>query len=94
MPFEAALAAIGWHGKVHKSVLEIEEIDVDKMTDRVRRQLEALAPFVRDGGLVRFEDADSDGFVACEDCDDSDADINPDGVELIGDAVDSNCDDI
>ena len=28
MPFEAALAAIGWHGKVHKSVLEIEEIDV------------------------------------------------------------------
>ena len=59
MPFEAALATIGWHGKVHKSVLEIEEIDVDKMTDRVRRQLEALAPFVRDGGLVRFESEES-----------------------------------
>lgn len=59
MPFEAALAAIGWHGKGQKTVLEIDEIDVDKITERVRQRLEALAPFVRDGSFVRFESEES-----------------------------------
>lgn len=59
MPVDAALAAIGWHGKSQRNMLEIDEIDVDKMTDRVRQRFEALAPFVRDGSLVRFESEES-----------------------------------
>ena len=35
-------------------------------------------------------DADSDGFAACEDCDDSDDEISPDGEELCDD-VDNDC---
>jgi len=41
-------------------------------------------------------DADADGYydIACGglDCDDADADINPDGVEYCGNGVDDNCD--
>ena len=59
MPFDAALAAIGWHGKGQKTVLEIDEIDVDKITERVSQRFEALAPFVRDGSFVRFESEES-----------------------------------
>jgi hypothetical protein len=36
-------------------------------------------------------DADNDGFVVGEDCDDNNADVNPDAVELC-DSVDNNCD--
>lgn len=59
MPLDAALAAIGWHGKGQRNMLEIGEIDVDKITERVHQRLEALAPFVRDGGFVRFESEES-----------------------------------
>ncbi|CAB5707435.1 Uncharacterised protein [Delftia tsuruhatensis] len=59
MPLDAALAAVGWHGKSHRTLLIIEEIDVDKITERVSQQLEALAPFVRDGSFVRFESEES-----------------------------------
>ncbi len=36
-------------------------------------------------------DADGDGYNACDDCDDSDPDINP-GAEEICDALDNDCD--
>ncbi|MCB9741288.1 MAG: putative metal-binding motif-containing protein [Alphaproteobacteria bacterium] len=36
-------------------------------------------------------DADGDGFTAAEDCDDDDATVNPDAVEVC-DGVDNNCD--
>ena len=47
-------------------------------------------------GSVGYDDADGDGFVACEtggagDCDDGDATINPDADEYC-DLVDNNCD--
>ena len=42
-------------------------------------------------GSVGFDDADSDGFAACEDCDDADADVNDDVVEVC-DSVDNDCD--
>ena len=42
-------------------------------------------------GSVGFDDVDSDGFAACEDCDDTDADVNDDAVEVC-DAVDNDCD--
>lgn len=59
MPLDSALAAIGWHGKIQKTLLIIDEIDVDKITERVSQQLEALAPFVRDGSFARFESEES-----------------------------------
>ncbi|WEL95764.1 hypothetical protein [Delftia tsuruhatensis] len=55
MPLDAAMAAIGWHGKYQKTLLIIDEIDVDKITKQVSEQFEALASFVRDGSFVRFE---------------------------------------
>ncbi len=42
-------------------------------------------------GSVQFEDADGDGYAACEDCDDGDAWVRPDMVELC-DMVDNDCD--
>ncbi|MFZ5476901.1 MAG: MopE-related protein [Myxococcota bacterium] len=42
-------------------------------------------------GSVVYEDADADGFAACEDCDDTRADVSPVGVEVCGD-VDEDCD--
>ena len=42
-------------------------------------------------GSVGYEDLDADGFAACEDCDDADADASPDGLEICDD-VDNDCD--
>ncbi len=36
-------------------------------------------------------DADADGFVDSEDCDDSDPAVNPDADEICGDAIDNDC---
>ena len=42
---------------------------------------------------VPMQDADGDGFFIDEDdCDDEDAEINPNAEETPGDGVDSNCD--
>ena len=37
-------------------------------------------------------DSDGDGYGACEDCDDGDSSVNPDGTEVCGDAIDNDCD--
>ncbi len=37
-------------------------------------------------------DADGDGFDSVSDCDDADADVNPEASEHFGDTADSNCD--
>ena len=42
-------------------------------------------------GSVAFADADSDGFAACNDCDDADAAVSPEGVESCN-SRDDNCD--
>ena len=42
-------------------------------------------------GSVGFEDADGDGFAACEDCDDSSDQAHPDAEEVC-DAADNDCD--
>jgi hypothetical protein len=42
-------------------------------------------------GSVGYDDADGDGFAACEECDDSDADINEDAAETC-DGIDNDCD--
>jgi len=42
-------------------------------------------------GSVGFADADADGFAACEDCDDADANANEDATETC-DGVDNDCD--
>ena len=41
-------------------------------------------------GSLAFEDADSDGFVACEECDDADSSVFPGGVEVC-DGADNDC---
>ena len=42
-------------------------------------------------GSVGYEDADGDGYAACEECDDGDAAVNPDADERCDD-VDNDCD--
>jgi hypothetical protein len=42
-------------------------------------------------GVVAWADADTDGWAACLDCDDTRVDVNPDGVESC-DGVDDDCD--
>lgn len=39
-------------------------------------------------------DRDGDGFNQAQDCDDGDAEINPDADDMVGDGVDNNCDGI
>ncbi|MBF0105502.1 MAG: putative metal-binding motif-containing protein [Deltaproteobacteria bacterium] len=41
-----------------------------------------------------FSDNDQDGFNSDVDCNDNDATINPDAVEICGDGIDQNCDDV
>ena len=43
-------------------------------------------------GSVGDDDADGDGSIACEDCNDADADINPNADEIWYDGVDQDCD--
>ena len=42
-------------------------------------------------GSTGFADADTDGFAACEDCDDTDANANDDAPEIC-DGIDNDCD--
>ena len=42
-------------------------------------------------GEVEYADVDGDGFAACEDCDDTDEDVNEDAAEVCND-VDDDCD--
>ncbi len=42
-------------------------------------------------GSVGYDDADGDGFAACEDCDDSDVNVNENADEVC-DSIDNDCD--
>ena len=53
------------------------------------------APWVDEdtgSSLDPYEDADRDGFTDVDDCDDSNADINPDAKEDCSDGMDNDCD--
>ncbi|MDP2308696.1 MAG: MopE-related protein, partial [Pseudomonadota bacterium] len=43
-------------------------------------------------GSVGYDDADADGYAACEECDDSAASISPAATEIAGDGIDQDCD--
>jgi hypothetical protein len=45
-----------------------------------------------DSGSVNCADGDEDGFCVPEDCNDSEAGINPDAEEFCGDEIDNDCD--
>jgi hypothetical protein len=47
---------------------------------------------VEPGPLAPHFDADDDGFVAADDCDDSDASVFPGATDVPGDGVDQDCD--
>ena len=42
-------------------------------------------------GSVAYADADADGWAACQDCDDSEADVRPDATEICN-SIDDDCD--
>ena len=45
------------------------------------------------GVVVSYDDEDGDGYYAqTDDCDDTDAAINPGAIDTVDDGVDSNCD--
>jgi hypothetical protein len=45
------------------------------------------------GVVITYDDEDGDGYTAPnEDCDDSDASINPGAIDTVDDGIDSNCD--
>jgi MYXO-CTERM domain-containing protein len=44
------------------------------------------------GPEARGQDADGDGFGILSDCDDANADANPDQTEIMGNGVDDDCD--
>ena len=45
------------------------------------------------GAVVSYDDEDGDGYYAQQDdCDDTDAAINPGAIDTVDDGIDSNCD--
>ena len=66
-------------------------IDELETFDRVLTGGEVQAIFDADAA-GKCKDEDGDGFRPPDDCDETDATINPDGIELPGNFVDENCD--
>lgn len=58
---------------------------VDGTCDGIDSDCDGLVP------KIEVTDADGDGFVECDDCNDTRADINPDAVEVAGDGIDNDC---
>jgi len=49
--------------------------------------------YIDDLRVVALSDVDGDGYSACGDCDDGDAAVSPDGVEVCDDGLDNDCTD-
>lgn len=66
-------------------------IDEVELFNRALSPAEILAIYDA-GSAGKCKDEDNDGFRPPDDCDETDAGINPDGLELPGNFVDENCD--
>ncbi|MFM7199876.1 MAG: putative metal-binding motif-containing protein [Myxococcota bacterium] len=58
---------------------------VDGTCDGIDSDCDGLVP------QIEVKDTDGDGFVECDDCNDTRADINPNAVEVPGDGIDNDC---
>jgi hypothetical protein len=84
----AANAAIG--GLPVYNLFSKATIDEVELFDRALSASEIQAIF-NAGSAGKCKDEDGDGFRPPEDCDETAAGINPDGIELPGNFVDENC---
>ena len=66
-------------------------IDEVEIFNRALSPLEIEAIFEA-GAYGKCKDEDGDGYRPPDDCDEMDASVNPDGMELPGNLIDENCD--